>query len=139
MDNITAEIPPVPEIEQRRRGRPRIEENKPEPSFSSFIHLEDARIRLRYRNQLDVQEALSELARIRRISELASEEINTRLQPKEDSCMICGSVIPKGRAPIQPVVQRDPGTGTIQTFYLCSVECVRQHNKRKMGLAELIK
>lgn len=90
--------------------------------------------RLRYREQLTLPQALEELAKLRAISQIASEEINQRAQPIEDSCMMCGKIMPPGGKAIQMVVVRDEKTGTAQTKVLCSIECVRQHNKQRMNL-----
>jgi hypothetical protein len=90
--------------------------------------------RLRYREQLTLPAALEELAKLRAISQIAAEEINQRATPEEDSCMMCGKPMPIGHKPIQMVIVRDVATGTAQTKVLCSIECVRQHNKQRMNL-----
>jgi hypothetical protein len=90
--------------------------------------------RLRYREQLTLPAALEELAKLRAISQIAAEEINQRATPEEDSCMMCGKPMPIGHKPIQMVIVRDAATGTAQTKVLCSIACVRLHNRKRMGL-----
>lgn len=105
------------------------------PSLSDFLATPPIKQRLRYREQLTKTQALEELAKLRAIAQLAAEEINQRLQPEEDECMQCGKIMPSGGKPIQMVIVRDAATGTAQTKVLCSIECVRQYNRGKMGLS----
>jgi hypothetical protein len=105
------------------------------PTLAEFLATRDAALRLRYREQLTKTQALEELAQLRHISQMASEEINQRLQPEEDKCMVCLKPMPPGGKPIQMVIERDPATGTAQTKVLCSIACVQQRNKQRMGLA----
>ena len=141
------------EIPVRRGGRRKKPENeviaavavrvRPVPdaeiSLHVFLNALDKDYRDRYRNTLSKDEALIELARLRSIAQIASEEINQRQIPDEDECMICATKIAHGRKVTQMVNVRNPETGTIETKVLCSIECVRQYNRKKMGLAELVK
>ena len=53
--------------------------------------------------------------------------------------MICHKDLAAGQKVPQMVIVRDPATGTVQTKVLCSIGCIREHNRMKMGLAELVK
>ena len=109
------------------------------PSLHYFLHAPDSVLRDRYRSGLDKDEALRELARLRKISDIAGTEINQRLVPDERTCLICKTTLPEGRKVTMMINVKDDATGTISTHPLCSIECVKQWNKVKMGLAELVK
>lgn len=109
------------------------------PSLKQFLHASDKDYRERYRATLDKDQALDELARLRSISQIASEEINQRQIPDEDKCMICDKTIPRGMKVTQMVNVKDHASGTVTTKVLCSINCVREYNRNKMGLAELVK
>jgi hypothetical protein len=109
------------------------------PMLSAFLHSTPAQVRLRYRETLTKSQALDELAKLRSVAQYAAEEINQRLVPDEEKCMICGVSIAAGVKVPQMVIVKDQATGTSQTKVLCSINCIREHNRNKMGLAELVK
>lgn len=108
-----------------------------DPTFTSFIHSPDSAIRNRYASELDKNEALAELGRLRRICEMAAEEINSRLVPDESKCMMCGRELSPGQKITMMANVKDDASGIITTHPICSIECVRQYNKRRMGLAQI--
>lgn len=110
-----------------------------ELTLKDFLRTPIMQIRLRYRETLTKTEALEELAKIRAVSTIAAEEINQRLVPDEDECLVCKKILPLGTKVTQMVNVKDTDTGTSQTRVLCSINCVREWNRVKMGLAELVK
>lgn len=108
-----------------------------DPPFTTFLHSPDTLVRARYSSTLDKNEALSELARLRRICEMAAEEINTRLIPDESKCMICGRELAPSQKVCMMANVKDEASGIVTTHPICSLECVRQYNKRRMGLAQV--
>jgi hypothetical protein len=122
--------------------RPKSKQEEPdhELTLEKFLyHSTPTAIRLRYREQLNKSDALQELAKLRTICQWAAEEINQRLVPDEEECMICGTKMAPGQKPAMMTIVKDPDTGTIQSRVLCKLECIREYNRTKMGLAELIK
>lgn len=128
----------------RRKPGPAPKVKVPSPSsngmaLSYFLHAPDTVLRDRYAHTLDKNEALKELARLRKICEIAAMEINQRLVPDESKCYICSRELPAGFKVCMMVNVRDDQTGTISTHPLCGIDCVKQWNRKKMGLAELVK
>lgn len=114
-------------------------EEESTPSLKQFLNGADKDYRIRYGTTLDKDQALGELARLRAIAQIASEEINQRQIPDEDECMVCKKVIPHGMKVTQMVNVKDYATGTVNTKVLCSIGCVREYNRTRVGLAELVK
>lgn len=95
--------------------------------------------RQRYRTVLTVEDALSELAALRKLCEIAGYEINQRLNHVDQKCASCGRPMDPRKAPtlIEPV--RDVATGTLSNNFYCSIICVQRRNLAKLGREELIK
>lgn len=141
--------PPNAPVARRKPGRPAKEphvslvadftppEDSSEVSFPVFISSADAVVRERYARTLDKNEALSELARLRRICEMAAEEINTRLVPDESKCLMCGTELRPGQKVTMMANLKDEASGIVTTHPICSIECVRQYNRKRMGLAQI--
>ena len=100
---------------------------------------DEHQIRDRYGAKLTVEEALAELARLRRLCEMAAYEINQRLNHVDQKCASCGNLMDGRRPPtmIEPV--RDLDTGTMSNNYYCSILCVQKRNLRKLGRQDSIK
>jgi hypothetical protein len=107
-------------------------------SLAAFLEWPDPQIRARYET-LDLHKALDEHRHIRRIHDLAGKVLQERLRPEEDKCMICSAPIPEGRHGVQIKSWRDHSTGLLHSGVICSVTCVQEYNRQKLGLAELIK
>lgn len=107
------------------------------PTIDQFMRLPDDQIRHRYATFLNKNEALFELGRLRKISEIASTALNRRLVPDEAHCMICKVPLPIGHKVAMMVNLKDDNTGLITTHPLCSLNCVREYNKFKMGMAAI--
>lgn len=108
------------------------------PSLTTFLSSAPAVWRDRY-EKIPIDRAIDELGLLRRISEMAAEVINRRTVPVEDKCHICGEKIPFNKAPVQRIAWRDHATGLDMGASICSVNCVREFNRKKMGMAELVK
>jgi CRISPR/Cas system-associated protein Cas10 (large subunit of type III CRISPR-Cas system) len=129
---------------QRKPGRPPkqaeiVEESVGGVTLEQFLDSPLPAIRKRYREELSKSESLEELARFRAICQAASEEINQRLIPDEDECAVCHRIIASGTKVPQMIQVKDQSTGIVQTKVLCSIGCIREYNRGKMGLAELVK
>src|SRR5271170_1826611 len=90
--------------------------------------------RKRYR-ELPIEDAMEELAAIRRVGEWAALEINQRMNGGGEKCDICGTIFDGDRRkPVQISAKRDPATGVLYNKFYCSILCVQQKNKRDLGL-----
>lgn len=118
------------------RGRPKKQEGD---TLSSFLHAPESSLRERYAVTLDKNESLKELARLRRTCEIAAEEINKRIVPDEQKCLMCKKELPLGHKVAMMANLKDDATGIVTTHPICSLNCVREYNKVKMGMSELVK
>src|ERR1700722_15964350 len=95
--------------------------------------------RKRYR-EMPVEEAMEELAGLRKGCEWAALEINQRMNGGGGRGDICGTVFDGDRRkPVQISAKRDPATGVLYNKFYCSILCVQQKNKRDLGLEASIK
>lgn len=133
---------------------PKHKKRKPGPKPKASIHTkmtalvqhrwdatraDESSIRNRYRKELSVEDALTELAALRKLCEIAGGEINQRLNHVNQKCASCGATMDGRRPPtmIEPV--RDAATGTLSNNYYCSIICVQRRNAKKLGREDLIK
>lgn len=100
---------------------------------------DEGSIRHRYREDLTVEDALAELAKLRRLCEMAATEINQRLNPQDQKCASCGRPMDPRRPPTMTEPMRDPATGTYYNNFYCSILCVQKRNKLRLGREDLIK
>jgi predicted nucleic acid-binding Zn ribbon protein len=107
-------------------------------SLADFLALRPPEIKLRYSVELDKAHALQELSDLRRIAEQAAQEINNRLKPEEDKCVVCGKEIPPGTKFVGFVLIRDHATGTAEQKVVCSIPCQIEYNRQNRGRAALV-
>jgi hypothetical protein len=100
---------------------------------------DETAIRTRYRETLTLEEALAELAQLRKLCEMAGYEINRRASPSGQKCASCGKLIVEGRTHTMTEPVRNPDTGLVTNNFYCSIICVQTRNKIKYGREELIK
>lgn len=99
----------------------------------------EGEIRSRFR-ELSIPEALEELAKIRKVSEIAATEINQRMNNAGEECHICQTKFDgRTKRPMLTEPFRDPDTGVMVNRFYCSIVCVQRRNKEKLGLEAMIK
>lgn len=103
------------------------------------IAAEDNDVRKRFRTELTLEEGMEELARLRKVCELAASELNQRMNAAGEKCDICGREFDGRTRPVQISAKRDPATGVLYNKFYCSIICLQQKNKRELGLEALIK
>lgn len=89
-----------------------------------------------YFRNVDIEEGLALLARMRENSKIASQELNQRItaDSNKDRCEFCGGPkkVNKQWALVRPY--RDPRTLLPRNHFFCSIECVALMNRRDQGV-----
>lgn len=132
----------VAEVEVKRKpGRPPIAAKMTELINHRWdaIRADEHSIRDRYGKELSVEDALTELAALRKLCEMAAGEINARLNHVDQKCESCGAKMDGRRPPTMIEPFRDPLTGTVHNKFYCSIICVQRRNAKKLGREDLIK
>jgi hypothetical protein len=81
-----------------------------------------------------LQEALDFLAELRKTVELASRELNQRVNDEamRVMCTTCGGPPKKNGLWVMQGATRDPETGLDIPYQFCDVYCVRERNKKRL-------
>lgn len=103
------------------------------------ITAEDNEVRKRFRSELTLEAGMEELARLRKVCELAASELNQRMNSAGEKCDICGREFDGRTRPVQVSAKRDPETGVLYNKFYCSVICLQEKNRKELGLKALIK
>src|ERR1700744_3948990 len=86
------------------------------------VAAEEGEIRTRYKSELTVDEGMAELAKIRRVCEIAASEINQRMNAAGEKFDICQMEFDGIRVrPVQISAKKDPATGVLYNKFYCSI------------------
>lgn len=88
--------------------------------------------------EMSLPEALDLLAQARKNIEIAATVLNQRIgeEAEKETCTTCGGPPKRNGLWIMQGVDKDPETGLLTPYRYCDAFCVRDRNKKKLGIGQ---